>query len=80
MGRRRVLGGRQLTAREAVSRHRARLDALGDVRIELVLSKQTLRMVNREAHASGNSRVKELRTLVEEALARRVGRRQLKNG
>lgn len=79
MGRRRILGDRQLTAREVVSRHRARLDALGDVRVELVISKQTLRMVDREANQSGNSRVKELRALVEEALARRAGRRPQKS-
>lgn len=62
--------------REVVSRHRARLDALGDVRVELVLSKQTLRLMNREAEASGNSRVTELWILVEEALAQRISRRQ----
>lgn len=75
MGRRRILGDRQLTPGEVVSRHRARLDALGDARVEVVISKQTLRIVDREASRSGNSRVKELRALVEEALARRAGRR-----
>lgn len=75
MGRRRILGDRRLTAREVVSRHRARLDASGDVRVELVLSKQTLRTVDREAEATGNSRTRELRTLIEEALARRHDRR-----
>lgn len=75
MGRRRILGDRQLTTREAVSRHRARLDALGDVRVEMVISRQTLRMVDREANQSCNSRAKELRALVEEALARRAARR-----
>lgn len=75
MGRQRILGDRRLTAREVVSRHRARLDASGDVRVELVLSKQTLRTVDREAGIAGNSRTKELRALIEEALARRHDRR-----
>lgn len=75
MGRRRILGNRRLTARELASRHRARLDALGNVRVELTLSKQTLRTVEKEMKLSGNSRVGELRALVEEALAQRSGRR-----
>jgi len=76
MGRRRILNGRPLKVREAVSRHRARLEALGDIRVELVLSKQTLRTVEREADATGNSRARELRVLIEEALAQRSGRWQ----
>lgn len=74
MGRRCILADRRLTARELVSRHRARLDVLGDIRVELVLSKQTLRTIDRETKASGNSRARELRMLVEEALARRSSR------
>lgn len=80
MGRRRILGDRRLTAREVVSRHRARLDASGDVRVELTLSKQTLRTIERETKVSGNSRVRELRILVEEALARRSDRRHRRSG
>lgn len=76
MGRQRILGDRRLTGREVVSRHRARLDALGDVRVEVILSKQTLRTVDRETETSGNSRAKELRVLIEEALARRASRRR----
>lgn len=71
MGRRSILGDRRLTPREAVSRHRARLSASGEARVELVVSKQTLRSIEREARASGRSRSGELRLLVEEALARR---------
>lgn len=76
MGRRRILNERRLTAREAVSRHRARLDASGNARVELILSKQTVRLVDREAQTAGTSRAKELRALVEEALARRHDRRR----
>lgn len=71
-----ILGDRRLTPREAVSRHRARLNASGEIRVELVLSKQTLRTIEREARASGRSRASELRLLVEEALAKRWGRRR----
>lgn len=75
MSRKRVLSDRRLTSREAVSRHRAQLAAAGDVRCEITLSRQTLRTVDREAVASGRSRTKELRSLVEEGLAKRSSRR-----
>jgi hypothetical protein len=71
VGRRTILSDRRLTPREAVSRHRARLSASGETRVELVVSKKTLRSIDREARASGRSRARELRRLVEEALARR---------
>lgn len=76
MGRKRILGDRRLTTREVVSRHRARLGASGNVRVELILSKHTLRTVDREADASSKSRAQELRALVEEALARRLDRKR----
>lgn len=75
MGRRRILGNRRLTARELASRHRARLDALGNIRVELTLSKQTLRTIEKETKFSRNSRAGELRALVEEALAQRSSQR-----
>lgn len=72
MGRHRLSKDRTLSPRELVSRHRTRLDATGDVRVEVILSKRILLAVEQAAAAAGRPRVRELRLLIEEALAERL--------